>query len=95
MAENKSGQGTVILDSRKRLAVKGVKEVVSFDDAGAVLLTDCGELFVEGSGIRLSELTGIGEGSGEVSVTGRIDALFYRADTAEKKKSLRARLFGR
>ncbi len=95
MSENKKTEGTVFLDSRNRLAVKGVKEVVSFDDAGAALLTVCGELFIEGEGIRLSELTGIGEGNGEVSVTGRIDALFYRADAAEKKKGLRTRLFGR
>ena len=95
MAENKNGQGTVILEARKRLVLSGVKEVVSFDDTGAVLLTDCGELCVEGSGIRLSELTGIGEGNGEVSITGKIDALFYRADAAEKKRGIRARLLGR
>ena len=95
MAENKARAGTVIIDARERLTLGGVKEVVSFDESGAVLVTDCGELSVEGSGIRLSELTGIGEGSGEVSITGRIDALVWRADAAEKKRGLRARLFGR
>ena len=84
-----------MLEERKRLAVSGVKEVLSFDDCGATLLTECGELCVEGSGIRLSELTGIGEGNGEVSIVGRIDALFYRADAAEKKRGIRARLLGR
>ena len=95
MAENKATGGTVIIDARKRLTLSGVKEVISFDDSGAVLATDCGELSVEGTGIRLSELTGIGEGSGEVSITGRIDALVWRADTAEKKRGIRARLLGR
>lgn len=95
MSESKNGQGTVTLDSRKHLLVKGVKEVVSFDDGGAVLVTDCGELCVEGEGIRIHELSGILGGNGEVSVTGRIDALFYRADTAEKKRGWRSRLLGR
>ena len=95
MAENKERTGTVILEARKRLVLGGVKEVLCFDDGGATLLTECGELCVEGSGIRLSELTGIGEGSGEVSIVGKIDALFYRADAAEKKRGLRARLLGR
>ena len=95
MVESKERAGTVILEARKRLIIGGVKEVVSFDDLGAVLLTDCGELCVEGAGIRLSELTGIGEGKGEVSITGKIDALFYRADAAEKKRGLRALLLGR
>lgn len=95
MAENKARAGTVIIDARKRLTIGGVKEVVSFDDTGAVLVTDCGELTLGGSEIKLSELTGIGEGSGEVSITGRIDALIWREDSVEKKRGLRARLWGR
>ena len=83
MAENKGREGTVIIESRRRIVLRGVKEVLSFDDVGATLMTECGELCIEGSGIRLSELTG------------KIDALFYRADAAEKKRGIRARLLGR
>lgn len=95
MAENKGREGTVIIESRRRIVLRGVKEVLSFDDVGATLMTECGELCIEGSGIRLSELTGIGDGNGEVSITGKIDALFYRADAAEKKRGIRSRLLGR
>ena len=36
------------LDKRARLEIEGVVEVESFDDVGVLLLTDCGELNIEG-----------------------------------------------
>ncbi|MBQ8818518.1 MAG: sporulation protein YabP [Clostridia bacterium] len=79
------------LTDRKELNIGGVKEVISFDDNGAVILTENGELSVEGENIRISNLDAQ---SGEVNITGKIDAMIYSADSNEKKKGIRARLFG-
>ncbi len=88
MAEAKR---TLFLDDRKLLRLCGVKEVVSFDESGAIVITENGELSVEGVGIKISNLD---TDSGEVEITGRIDAMIYSADNADKKKGLRSRLFG-
>ena len=88
MAENRR---TLCLVDRKELGVEGVKEVVSFDDNGAVILTDDGELSIEGENIRISNLD---TSCGNVRITGRIDAIIYTVESAEKKKGIKARLFG-
>ena len=91
MAEIKKEERGLQLNDRKELEVKGVKEVLSFDENGAELLTENGELTVEGASIRISELD---TDRGWVRITGRIDMLCYSAEPSEKKKGLRARIFG-
>ena len=91
MAEIKKEERGLQLNDRKELEVKGVKEIVSFDENGAELLTENGDLTVEGTGIRIAELD---VDRGRVRITGRIDLLCYSAEPTEKKKGLRAKLFG-
>lgn len=79
------------LTQRKCLEISGVREVVSFDDGGANIITEDGELCIEGKGIRMSELNTEG---GRVSVTGRIDAIIYVAESTEKKRGFYRKLFG-
>ena len=79
------------LRGRKDLEITGVKEVVSFDERGAVILTEDGELCVEGVDIKISNLD---TDSGNVSVSGRIDAMIYSAEPSDKKRGLRRALFG-
>jgi sporulation protein YabP len=76
------------LTDRCELKITGVKEVVSFDEGGAQLVTENGELFVDGEGIRISNLD---TDSGEVFITGKIDSMSY----AETKQSKRSGVFGR
>lgn len=85
------GNRALHLEDRRQLRIGGVKEVISFDDGGAVVLTENGELSVEGEGIRISNLD---KDSGEIEITGKIDAMIYSADSSDKKKGLRSRLFG-
>ena len=91
MAEIKKEERGLWLNDRKELEVKGVKEVLSFDENGAELMTENGELSVEGTGIRIAELD---TDRGRVRITGRIDALCYSAEPSDKKKGLKAKLFG-
>ncbi|MBO5204271.1 MAG: sporulation protein YabP [Clostridia bacterium] len=88
MADNKR---ILWLCDRSELKITGVGEVVSFDENGAVLLTECGELSIDGQNIHISNLD---TESGEVHITGRIDAIVYADDAADKKRGLLGKLFG-
>ncbi|MBQ9112330.1 MAG: sporulation protein YabP [Clostridia bacterium] len=81
----------IYLVDRSELRITGVREVVSFDESSAVLLTEDGELNVDGANIHI---LGLDTGSGEVSITGRIDALVFSEDTAEKRRGFLGKLFG-
>ncbi len=79
------------LNDRSELFINDVKTVESFDEFGAVLLTERGVLNVEGSNIHISNLDTSG---GVVEITGKIDSIVYSDNSAQKKKGLRERLFG-
>lgn len=79
----------VSLRSRKHIDVTGVEEVLSFDDVSVSMVTCCGEMTVEGSGLKIGTLD---TGSGIVSVDGRISAVIYYDEPERKEKK---RVFGR
>ena len=62
----------LMLNERRDLTVTGVTEVVSFDDALVVLLTELGKLTVHGGSLQLKQLEG-----GQVKVEGTVTALVY------------------
>jgi sporulation protein YabP len=68
---------------RKEMNILGVKEVESFDDASVILHTQGGEMTVEGSGLRVGTLD---VERGVVTLSGRIDAVYYSNDQREKKQ---------
>lgn len=74
--------------SRAHADINGVREVLSFDENGVVLVTDCGELTLEGSGIRVGTLD---TERGIVSVDGKICSLYYADDASKRKRNI----FGR
>lgn len=75
---------------RKEMRVSGVREVISFDEGSVSLRSDCGELTVEGSDLRVGALD---TDSGVVVLTGRIDTLYYSDDRQEEKRGFFGRLF--
>lgn len=77
----------VAIKGRKRIDITGVHEVISFDDTSVVMLTDGGELTLEGSELKIGVLD---TERGIVSVEGKVNALFYDDDGSpvEKKKFL-------
>ena len=79
----------IILEEREQLSISGVEEVESFDEQEIVMRTVAGGLVVTGEGLSVSRLS---VDSGDVSVSGRIDALRYE-DPAEERRSLWAKLF--
>ena len=62
------------LTERQQLAVTGVTEVVSFDEAAVVLRTGLGMLTVQGQGLQLKTLS---QDGGQVAVEGSVRALVY------------------
>ena len=77
------------LNERRQLTMTGVTEVISFDETAVNLLTDCGEMTVEGEGLRIGVLD---TERGLVTLEGNaVDGIWYpRAEVGERKG-----LFGR
>ena len=86
MPENKS---SVILTGRSFLALSGIKEVISFDEGMVSLDSDGSVLCVSGEGLSVVKLS---LESGDVSISGRIDAIVYTDE--QPKKRLFSKLFG-
>lgn len=88
MADGKQ-TSSAVLTGRSFLALTGIDEVVSFDD-GMVSLDCCGTLLaVSGENLSIVKLS---LENGEVSISGRIDAIVYTDE--QPKKGLFSRLFG-
>ena len=62
------------LDSREKLIVTGVTEVLSFDEGSVVMKTHLGTLTVLGENLVLKTLSAEG---GQVEVAGSVSALSY------------------
>jgi len=88
MVENKNNT-SAHLTGRSFLALTGIDEVLSFDD-GMVSL-DCGGTVLAVSGSELS-IVKLSLESGEVSLSGRIDAIVYTDE--QPKRGLFSKLFG-
>lgn len=79
---------TLALNARAHTDVTGVKQVVSFDENGVRLITDCGELVIEGNDLKVGTLD---TQRGVVSVDGRLNGFYYVEDAPVRRRGL----FGR
>ena len=82
---------SVSMSDRKKLELTGVTEVVSFDDLSVVLKTVCGELAVDGEGLRISTLD---TAHGTLDINGNIQALSYFDKKKDGKKGVIGKIFG-
>ena len=74
MAEQQNLPHNLTLNARKKLALTGATEVVSFDDTSVVVNTPLGMLVIQGRDLQLKTLT---EDGGNVTVEGQISSLTY------------------
>ena len=74
MAEQQNLPHSLTLNARKKLALTGATEVVSFDDTSVVVNTPLGMLVIQGRELQLKTLT---EDGGNVTVEGLITSLAY------------------
>ncbi len=75
---------------RKEMRILGVTDIDSFDEGGAILQTVDGELTVEGNELKIGALD---TESGVVTLSGRINAVYYSSEPEAKKKGFMSRLF--
>lgn len=83
-----SKKSGIRMDGRSYMSIVGVTEVLSFDDTAVHLMTVDGELYVEGSDMRVGMLNTQG---GEIDLSGKIDGTYYVGDS-DKKKGFFSRL---
>lgn len=86
-----NGKHELHLLGRRNMQLSGVKEVLSFDEESVHLQSECGELFVEGTDIRIGTLD---TDHGMLELEGMIDTVYYAAEPQKKKNQLFGRLFG-
>ena len=82
---------TLCVYKRERITMCEVLEVVSFDEDGAHIVCEDGEVFVEGENIRIE---GLDKRNRDIEITGRINAIAYSDGKQDKSRKLRRRLFG-
>ena len=88
--EFKDKKHDILLKQRREMSLCGVTDIESFDESGAVLRTTEGELTIEGEDIKIGTLD---TDKGLVSVTGRINGIYYTDDRVIEKKGIISRLF--
>ena len=78
----------VFIYGRSRAEMTGITDVISFSDSGVTLTCPDGDLYIEGSSLKIDSFD---SKSGKIVVNGVIDGLVYLADGERKGKR---RLFG-
>ena len=81
---------SVHLDDRSLLSITGVADVSSFNETEVALLTEAGEMIVEGAGLHISKLD---LEEGRVMIEGAVSALIYEDEPPKKQGSLLSRMF--
>ena len=89
MEENLNTVQNVIIESRKRLNISGVKDVTSFDDETILLDTVFGRMTIKGENIRIESFNTT---TGDIVTNGKIHAVVYMSD-AKTSGGFFSRLF--
>ena len=94
MSEMKGANSRVthnlIMNSREKLSLDGVRDIISFDENNVNLKTVCGDLYIEGENLHINVLN---IEKGEVELTGKISGLNYFESSNNEKSSLLSRIF--
>ena len=86
MSENKNTESEknphdFAVSERAHVEIRGMTEVISFDENAVVLATTGGNMSIEGTGLRVNILD---EKEGNVSVDGHIDCIYYFDPTSKQ-----------
>jgi sporulation protein YabP len=79
------------LENRKKLALTGVIEVISFNETVIMLNTSLGSMTIKGEGLRMNKLD---VQNGEVMIVGTINSCIYSgAEIKKDNESILKKLF--
>ena len=74
--KNLETQQKLVVTNRNQLYLDAVEAVRDFSDSLLVLSTKYGDVFVEGEGMKILNLS---EKEGTVSIVGKIDGFYFKA----------------
>ena len=74
----------ISISSRTSIILSGIEDVISFDENEIILKSSMGVLSVDGEGLHIIKMS---VETGDLSVEGRIDGLFY-IDREKPKQGL-------
>ena len=80
--ETQETKAALVLYQRKILHLSGIKDVISFDELNIYLITENGNLLIEGNDLHITTLD---VASGNMTVEGIVCAMIYN-DKENKKK---------
>ncbi len=80
----------LVLFGRKQLHLRGIEDVVSFDEVAVYLITRDGELAVEGAELHIKALD---VSSGEMEIEGHIRSMVYNEKSNTNKSGFFAKIF--
>ena len=80
---------TLTLENREKIFLSGIDEVVSFDERSIVLNTVLGAMSIEGERLHVLSLS---LETGQITVEGHVDAIFYENRTEKVKRNFFSRL---
>ena len=80
----------LILNSRGKLSIDGVKDIICFDENNVSLKTVCGDLVIDGEDIHISVLN---IEKGEIEMNGKITGLTYFDHVGNERHSLLSKIF--
>lgn len=84
-------KSNLVLENRKRLALTGVVEVISFNETVIMLNTCLGSMTIKGEGLRMNKLD---VQNGEVMIVGTINSCIYSGVEIKKdEESIFKKLF--
>ena len=82
----------IMLFSRQRAEIGGVREVGAFSETGITLETTLGMLAIEGKGLKIESFS---SERGEIYINGTVDGMYYFGKkAADEKRGIFSKLLG-
>lgn len=95
MLENKEARSKtsheLVLLSRESLNIKGIKEIINFDENEVYMKTVCGDMIIDGTGLHVNVLN---VANGDIEIRGKINGINYSDNNEQDKKGILGRIFG-
>jgi sporulation protein YabP len=87
--ETTENKASLMLYQRKLMQLCGIEDVVSFDELNIYLVTEYGNLLIEGTDLHI---TALDVASGNMTVEGMIRSMIYNDKETKKKDGFVSRM---